>query len=166
MHGQTIGWDAVPLEELLRTDSPLPGSVRYFIDNGAKTLGQAEMWFGGGRGARSAVVVLFGSGLGACLVTPEVEHGRAVEWGHLTVRVRGRRCRCGALGCLEAYAGAESLLERWGKRAATRPRAPTRRTRWPRCSPPPIRPRVPRATRWPWPSWRRPPSTWARACPT
>ncbi|MEV5313274.1 MULTISPECIES: ROK family transcriptional regulator [unclassified Streptomyces] len=113
VHGQTIGWDAVPLEELLRTGSGLPGTVRWFIDNGARTLGQAEMWFGGGRGARNAVVVLFGSGVGACLVTPEVEHGRAVEWGHLTVRVRGRRCRCGALGCLEAYAGAESLLERW-----------------------------------------------------
>ncbi|MET7457144.1 ROK family transcriptional regulator [Streptomyces sp. NPDC005574] len=113
VHGQTIGWDAVPLEELLRAGSQLPDTVPYFIDNGAKTLGQAEMWFGGGRGARNAIVVLFGSGVGACLVTPEVEHGRAVEWGHLTVRVRGRRCRCGALGCLEAYAGAESLLERW-----------------------------------------------------
>ncbi|MEU6348533.1 ROK family transcriptional regulator [Streptomyces sp. NPDC047072] len=113
VHGQTIGWDGVPLEALLRTGSPLPAGVPYFIDNGAKTLGQAEMWFGGGRGAHNAVVVLFGSGVGACLVTPEVEHGRAVEWGHLTVRVRGRRCRCGALGCLEAYAGAESLLERW-----------------------------------------------------
>ncbi|NEB02664.1 ROK family transcriptional regulator [Streptomyces sp. SID13726] len=113
VHGQTIGWDAIPLEALLRTGSPLPESARYFIDNGAKTLGQAEMWFGGGRGAHNAVVVLFGSGVGACLVTPEVEHGRAVEWGHLTVRVRGRRCRCGALGCLEAYAGAESLLDRW-----------------------------------------------------
>ncbi|WP_432138200.1 ROK family protein [Streptomyces sp. bgisy154] len=113
VHGQTIGWDAVPLEELLRGSSSLPGTVPYFIDNGARTLGQAEMWFGGGRGARNAVVVLFGSGVGACLVTPEVEHGRAVEWGHLTVRVRGRRCRCGALGCLEAYAGAEALLDRW-----------------------------------------------------
>ncbi|MGW1543855.1 ROK family protein [Streptomyces sp. NPDC002309] len=113
VHGQTIGWDAVPLEALLRSTSRLPESVAYFIDNGARTLGQAEMWFGGGRGARNAVVVLFGSGVGACLVTPEVDHGRAVEWGHLTVRVRGRRCRCGALGCLEAYAGAESLLERW-----------------------------------------------------
>jgi len=113
VHGQTIGWDAVPLEALLRSTSQLPDGVRYFIDNGAKTLGQAEMWFGAGRGARNAIVVLFGSGVGACLVTPEVEHGRAVEWGHLTVRVRGRRCRCGALGCLEAYAGAESLLERW-----------------------------------------------------
>ncbi|MER5748702.1 ROK family protein [Streptomyces sp. NPDC002088] len=113
VHGQTIGWDAVPLEALLRTGSQLPDAVPYFIDNGARTLGQAEMWFGGGRGADNAVVVLFGSGVGACLVTPDVEHGRAVEWGHLTVRVRGRRCRCGALGCLEAYAGAESLLQRW-----------------------------------------------------
>ncbi|MGP4007416.1 ROK family protein [Streptomyces sp. 4N124] len=121
VHGQTIGWDAVPLEALLRDGSPLPDTVPYFIDNGAKTLGQAEMWFGAGRGARNAVVVLFGSGVGACLVTPEVEHGRAVEWGHLTVRVRGRRCRCGALGCLEAYAGAESLLERWAEQGGRPP---------------------------------------------
>ncbi|MFD8392322.1 ROK family protein [Streptomyces sp. NPDC059680] len=113
VHGQTIGWDAVPLEQLLRSASRLPDEVPYFIDNGARTLGQAEMWFGAGRGAHNAVVVLFGSGVGACVVTPEVEHGRAVEWGHLTVRVRGRRCRCGAAGCLEAYAGAESLLDRW-----------------------------------------------------
>lgn len=121
VHGQTIGWDAVPLEELLREGSILPETVPYFIDNGAKTLGQAEMWFGGGRGAHNAVVVLFGSGVGACLVTPEVEHGRAVEWGHLTVRVRGRRCRCGALGCLEAYAGAEALLERWREQGGRPP---------------------------------------------
>ncbi|MEU6546918.1 ROK family transcriptional regulator [Streptomyces sp. NPDC046859] len=122
VHGQTIGWDAVPLERLLRDGSELPGSVPYFIDNGARTLGQAEMWFGAGRGAGNALVVLFGSGVGACLVTPEVEHGRAVEWGHLTVRVRGRRCRCGALGCLEAYAGAESLLARWFEAGGSAPR--------------------------------------------
>ncbi|MFE0254139.1 ROK family protein [Streptomyces sp. NPDC059010] len=121
VHGQTIGWDAVPLERLLRDGSQLPDTVPYFIDNGAKTLGQAEMWFGGGRGADSAVVVLFGSGVGACLVTPEAEHGRAVEWGHLTVRVRGRRCRCGALGCLEAYAGAEALLDRWREQGGSAP---------------------------------------------
>ncbi|WP_320778388.1 ROK family transcriptional regulator [Streptomyces sp. CRN 30] len=122
VHGQTIGWDAVPLEALLRAGSPLPDTVPYLIDNGARTLGQAEMWFGAGRGARNAVVVLFGSGVGASLVTPEVEQGRAVEWGHLTVRVRGRRCRCGARGCLEAYAGAESLLARWREEGGRVPR--------------------------------------------
>lgn len=121
VHGQTIGWDAVPLEELLRATGALPEEVPYIIDNGARTLGQAEMWFGAGRGAREAVVVLFGSGVGASLITdgsPEggTTEGIPLEWGHLTVSVRGRRCRCGALGCLEAYTGAESLLARWTER--------------------------------------------------
>ncbi|MFZ4298909.1 ROK family protein [Streptomyces cinereoruber] len=120
VHGQTVGWNAVPLERLLRESVELPASVPYWIDNGAKTLGQAEMWFGAGRGARSAVVVLFGSGVGACVVTDPMGPGRALEWGHLTVRVRGRRCRCGSQGCLEAYAGAEALLERW-REAGGRP---------------------------------------------
>ncbi|MFD9408180.1 ROK family protein [Streptomyces sp. NPDC059989] len=121
VHGQTIGWDAVPLERLLRATGALPEEVPYIIDNGARTLGQAEMWFGAGRGARDAVVVLFGSGVGASLITdgsPDggSTEGTPLEWGHLTVSVRGRRCRCGALGCLEAYTGAESLLARWAER--------------------------------------------------
>lgn len=121
VHGQTIGWDAVPLEALLRATGAVPPEVPYIIDNGARTLGQAEMWFGAGRGARNAVVVLFGSGVGASLITdgsPDgaTTEGAPLEWGHLTVQVRGRRCRCGALGCLEAYTGAESLLARWAER--------------------------------------------------
>ncbi|CAM5335115.1 transcriptional regulator [Streptomyces avidinii] len=121
VHGQTIGWDAVPLEALLRATRAVPDEVPYIIDNGARTLGQAEMWFGAGRGARDAVVVLFGSGVGASLITdgsPDggPTEGAPLEWGHLTVQVRGRRCRCGALGCLEAYTGAESLLARWAER--------------------------------------------------
>ncbi|MFD3324899.1 ROK family protein [Streptomyces sp. NPDC058701] len=124
VHGQTIGWDAVPLERMLRDSHLLPETIPYYIDNGAKTLGQAEMWFGAGRGARNAVLVLFGSGVGACVVSDDTRTGRAIEWGHLTVRVRGRRCRCGAQGCLEAYAGAEALLERWAE-AGGRPPADT-----------------------------------------
>ncbi|MEW1748571.1 ROK family transcriptional regulator [Streptomyces angustmyceticus] len=126
VHGQTVGWDAVPLEGLLRDAVGLPAAVGFFLSNGAKALGQAEMWFGGGRGAKDAVIVLVGSGVGACLVTDGVIDGgardSAGEWGHLTVSVRGRRCRCGARGCLEAYAGAEALLQRW-REAGGRPPA-------------------------------------------
>lgn len=124
VHGQTIGWDAVPLEDLLRRTVELPADVRLFIDNGAKALGQAEMWFGGGRGAKDAVIVLLGSGVGACIVTDGAVQGgardSAGEWGHLTVSVRGRRCRCGSRGCLEAYTGSEALLRRW-REAGGRP---------------------------------------------
>ncbi|MFI0218169.1 ROK family transcriptional regulator [Streptomyces lydicus] len=117
VHGQTIGWDAVPLEALLRDAAQLPAAVPLFISNGAKALGRAEMWFGGGRGAEDAVIVLLGSGVGACIVTDGTVHSAARdsagEWGHLTVAVRGRRCRCGARGCLEAYTGSEAVLRRW-----------------------------------------------------
>jgi len=107
VHGQTIGWDAVPLGRLLRAGTELP----LYIDNGA------EMWFGGGRGAGNVVIALIGSGVGACVVangTPY--HGAsssAGEWGHTTLQVGGRICRCGSRGCLEAYVGAEALLGRW-----------------------------------------------------
>ncbi|MFI6345805.1 ROK family protein [Streptomyces sp. NPDC050560] len=125
VHGQTIGWRDVPLEERLRAAVELPAEIPYFIDNGARALGQAEMWFGGGRGARDAAIVLFGSGVGACIVTDGTIHGgpggSPAEWGHLTVSVRGRRCRCGARGCLEAYAGSEALLQRWSEAGGTLP---------------------------------------------
>jgi predicted NBD/HSP70 family sugar kinase len=119
VHGQTVGWDAVPLTSLLRSASVLPAEVPLFIDNGAKTLGQAELWFGAGRGARHAVIALIGSGVGACVITDGRlyggAHSSAGEWGHTTMRVGGRRCRCGALGCLEAYVSAEAVLERWSE---------------------------------------------------
>jgi predicted NBD/HSP70 family sugar kinase len=114
VHGQTIGWDAVPLGRLLRDGTEMP----LHVDNGAKTLGQAEMWFGAGRGARNAVIALLGSGVGACVVADGKPYRGATssagEWGHTTLQVGGRRCRCGAHGCLEAYVGAEALVERWG----------------------------------------------------
>lgn len=117
VHGQTVGWDAAPLEALLRAETRLPSGTPLLISNGARTLGQAETWFGAGRGARDAVVVLLGSGLGAGVITDGSAYGPASrgagEWGHTTVRLDGRRCRCGAAGCLEAYVGATAVLERW-----------------------------------------------------
>jgi predicted NBD/HSP70 family sugar kinase len=115
VHSQTYGWDAVPLWRLLRAHTDLP--LRF--DNGAKTMGQAELWFGAGRGARNAVVVLVGSGVGASLISGGATYqgatSSAAEFGHVTVAVGGRKCRCGSMGCLEAYAGAEAILERYGR---------------------------------------------------
>jgi predicted NBD/HSP70 family sugar kinase len=115
VHGQTYGWDAVPLEKLLRAHTDLP----FRFDNGAKTMGRAELWFGAGRGAQNAVMVLIGSGVGASLIsggaTYEGATSSAAEFGHVTVAVGGRKCRCGASGCLEAYVGAAAILERYGR---------------------------------------------------
>ncbi|MFI6677789.1 ROK family protein [Kribbella sp. NPDC050470] len=116
---QTLGWDAVPLREMIAESTEIPIQV----DNGANMLGQAEMWFGAGRGATDAVVALIGSGVGAALVADGSSYrgtrSSAGEWGHMTIAYGGRQCRCGALGCLEAYAGAEAVLERYREAGGT-----------------------------------------------
>ncbi|BCB77078.1 hypothetical protein Pflav_034880 [Phytohabitans flavus] len=121
VYAQTLGWDGVPLERMIRAEVGIP----LHIDNGAKTQGQAEMWFGAGRGARHAVFALVGSGVGATVVSDGATYrgvaSSAGEWGHTTLAYGGRPCRCGARGCLEAYVGAEAIIERY--REARRGRA-------------------------------------------
>ena len=113
VHCQTIGWDGVPLEAMLRKVTDLP----VFIDNGATTMGQAEMWFGAGPEAADTVFLLIGSGVGASVLAGGAPYRgsstSAGEWGHVTAVIGGRHCRCGARGCLEAYIGAESVIARY-----------------------------------------------------
>src|SRR6266536_2152441 len=64
-------------------------------------------------------------GVGVAVMT----HGRiyqgatssAGEWGHTTILYGGRQCRCGARGCLEAYVGAEAILDRYRRARRGRP---------------------------------------------
>jgi predicted NBD/HSP70 family sugar kinase len=115
VHGQTIGWDGVPFGKMLRRGTSLP----LFVENGAKTFGQAEKWFGAARDAENAIIVLLGTGTGASIFTEgELYRGAsssAGEWGHTTVMVNGRTCRCGAKGCLEAYVGGWAIVARYDK---------------------------------------------------
>src|SRR5207245_421397 len=115
VHAPSIGWDGVPLGRLFRERIELPLSV----ENGAKTLGQAEMWLGAGRGYRHTIVTLWATGIGAAVFADGALFrgvgSSAGEWGHTSVVVGGTRCRCGASGCLEAYIGAEALLREWAR---------------------------------------------------
>ncbi|GAA2640042.1 ROK family transcriptional regulator [Dactylosporangium fulvum] len=114
VYAPTLGWRGVSFDGLLRDRGV---TAPLFVENGAKTQGQAEMWFGAGRGAANAVIVLVGSGVGAAVITNGTLYrgasSSAGEWGHTTVVYGGRQCRCGARGCLEAYVGAEGILERY-----------------------------------------------------
>lgn len=115
LHAQSLGWQPIHLDELVR-----PDGLEVFAENGAKALAMAEMWFGAARGADHAVVALLGRGIGMGIVSGgELLRGSASsagEWGHTKVAVGGRLCRCGGRGCLEAYVGADALLEAWRER--------------------------------------------------
>jgi predicted NBD/HSP70 family sugar kinase len=67
-------------------------------------------------------MILIGSGVGASLIsggsTYQGATSSAAEFGHIAVAVGGRKCRCGAAGCLEAYVGAAAILDRYGQPTA------------------------------------------------
>lgn len=124
VHAPSLGWDKVPLLQLLQTALPAP----VLLDNGAKTMGRAEAWFGAGRGVSNVIVALIGTGVGAAVIADrELQRGAsssAGEWGHTTIVIDGRECRCGASGCLEAYIGAPGILTSYRLARRTRTAAP------------------------------------------
>lgn len=111
LYAQSLGWPAVPVDELVTQGIPI------FAENGAKTQAMAELWDGAARGVSEALVVLLGRGVGLGIVTDgELAHGltsSAGEWGHVKIVRGGKLCRCGGRGCVEAYIGADAILESW-----------------------------------------------------
>ncbi|WP_410586212.1 ROK family protein [Amycolatopsis sp. lyj-23] len=108
---QSPGWDPVLLEELLGKGTDLP----LHFGSRAGTAGRAELWFGGGRETPGTVVAWLGSNVEAGLVSegPTAHATPAGEFGHTVLVAGGRPCRCGSKGCLEAYVGAEAILDRF-----------------------------------------------------
>ena len=114
---QSLGWKPIDLSDLFHDDS-LP----VFAENGAKTMAMAEAWLGAADSARHCIAALIGRGVGAGILHDgELLRGltgSAGEWGHTTIAVNGRPCRCGGTGCLEAYVGGTSIIERWNDAGA------------------------------------------------
>lgn len=115
VHAWVIGWNGIPLARMVQDAIGLP----TIVENGSKTQGQAELWFGAARGASNAVVAVIAHGVGAAFFIDGALYrggsSSAGEWGHTNVVMGGRQCRCGARGCLEAYVGGAALVEQWAE---------------------------------------------------
>jgi predicted NBD/HSP70 family sugar kinase len=105
------GWHDVSITGLLGKRLSIP----MFLDNGAKAMAMAEMLFGAGRGANNMAVLLVGTGVGSGIIADRVLFrgfaNNAGEIGHTSLNIDGPRCRCGSQGCLEAYIGANSIID-------------------------------------------------------
>ncbi|MFE9997101.1 ROK family protein [Streptomyces avermitilis] len=74
-----LGWDGIPLAELVEERTGLP----VVVENDVAALVEAEAWFGAGRGLDRFAVLTIGAGLGYGLVlggtrVPSPEDGRGV----------------------------------------------------------------------------------------
>jgi predicted NBD/HSP70 family sugar kinase len=105
------GWHDVPLLKLLRAQIDLP----LYLENPLKAIAVSQLWFGTGRNANSVIVLNIGTGVGAgIIIGGELYRGvvnGAGEWGHMTVALDGRQCRCGSMGCIESYVGTPGIIQ-------------------------------------------------------
>ena len=107
-----LGWVNMPLRQLIHDRLGLPAA----LDNDANCAVLGEWWVGAARGARNAIGITIGTGIGGGLIVDgRLYHGAsdvAGEIGHTTIDTEGRRCKCGNYGCLEAYASGPNIALR------------------------------------------------------
>ena len=107
-----LGWVNMPLRQIIHERLGL----RAALDNDANCAVLGEWWVGAARGARHAIGITIGTGIGGgIIIDGRLYHGAsdvAGEIGHTTIDTEGRRCKCGNYGCLEAYASGPNIALR------------------------------------------------------
>jgi glucokinase len=109
-YAPNLGWRDYPLRDRLAERL----GVAVTVDNDANVAAWGEFRCGAGAEAETSMVMLtVGTGVGGGLVVGgrllRGANGMGAELGHLVVSAGGRRCPCGNLGCLEAYASGTAI---------------------------------------------------------
>jgi glucokinase len=111
-------WRNFPLRARLASATGLD----TFVDNDAKALALGEGWKGAAAGERDFIAMVVSTGVGGGIVLDgrllDGRLGNAGHIGHVCVEPEGRRCMCGARGCLEAEASGTSIAAITGRPAA------------------------------------------------
>ncbi len=109
------GWRDFPLKRRLQELTRLP----TWVDNDAKALALAEGWLGSAVGEQNYISMVVSTGIGGGIVLDgrllDGESGNAGHIGHVIVEPQGRRCGCGAHGCLEAEASGTAIAAVTGR---------------------------------------------------
>jgi glucokinase len=121
IHAVNLPIADLPLRDLMTERTGLP----VFIDNDANVAALAEHRFGAARGARNAVVLTVGTGVGGGVIIEGRVYrgstGAATELGHNVIDLDGPECQgnCPSRGCIESLASGTALA-REGLAAAER----------------------------------------------
>src|SRR6266511_4097236 len=107
-----LGWRDVDAAAAL-SRSPAVADLPLTVDNEANLAALGEL-HASPPGSGNFLYVSGEIGIGAGIVLDGALYRGARGWsgelGHVAVRPDGPRCRCGAQGCLEQYAGQETIL--------------------------------------------------------
>ena len=104
------GWDGIPLEPLVRQQLDVPVVVENDVN--ARGLGEYQAHW---RAYQEVFYVKAGTGIGSAIISAgsvfRGSNGAAGDIGHIRLEPdAGPLCRCGSLGCVEAFAAGWSVV--------------------------------------------------------
>ncbi len=106
------GWHSEKLGEIIYKQF----GKSTFVDNDANVAALAASVFGAGKKSKYFALITLGTGVGGGIIlNNKIYHGVsgcAGEFGHICIKYDGPRCKCGQLGCIERYIGAQWIVER------------------------------------------------------
>lgn len=109
-YSNNLGFNNTPMVKYIQEiiDKPV------FIENDANAAAYGEYVAGAAKGAKNAVCITLGTGVGAGIVIDgKIYSGSNFaggEIGHTVIEVDGAECSCGRKGCFEAYSSATGLI--------------------------------------------------------
>lgn len=97
------------------------GQIPIFASNGSPMLAYAEKKFGEKRDISNLIYINIAEGLGAGIIMDDKlfkgAYGRAGEFGHMSIDIKGPACPCGKRGCIDCYLKKSAILESFQKAA-------------------------------------------------
>ncbi|MCM1577374.1 MAG: ROK family protein [Ruminococcus sp.] len=116
-YSNNLGFKDVPIREYIQEHIDKP----VYVANDANAAAYGEYVAGAAKGAKNAVCITLGTGVGAgIIVEGKILTGSnlaGAELGHMVIGVDGPLCTCGRKGCFEVYSSATGLI-RMTKEAA------------------------------------------------
>lgn len=110
LYSNNLRWENVPLG----ADIAKRYNVKVYLENDANAAAYGEYITGAAKGAKNAVVLTLGTGVGAgIIIDGKIYSGSNFaggEIGHTVIEMDGWECTCGRKGCFEAYASATGLV--------------------------------------------------------
>ena len=106
------GWKNFPLAATLKKKFKLP----VFVDNDANLFALAESRYGAAKDKSRSIFLTLGTGLGGSIIFNKKilnDQISALELGHVPVSLKGQKCGCGSIGCIETFVGNKYLLKRY-----------------------------------------------------
>ena len=109
-YSNNLGFKDTPMVKYIQETIDKP----VFIENDANAAAYGEFVAGAAKGARNAVCITLGTGVGGgIIIDGRIYSGSnfaGAEIGHTVIEVDGAQCSCGRKGCFEAYSSATGLI--------------------------------------------------------